>query len=198
MTHADIHDLLSEEEREALARSDRTRQRERWGSIAWLLGGASLATLLAAGIVLSHAGVGSAVVLRGCSWPFAAGLALLLAAGCLLGLTHLALRMQHAYAWRFDGGNAFSYAAPPLAVAALTVPGFVGCDIAVRLSRLGVLGDAIVGAPGIALAAASCYGFGYSLFASCRIDQDEAPPPPSSVTRPLTIRERRGPGRRPS
>jgi hypothetical protein len=168
MTSADIRDLLSEEERVALTREELLARRQRWSSVAWIFGGLALVSLIGAGIVLSRSGLGTAVVLRGCSWGFGAGLALILSAGGLLGLSHLALRMRRADRWTLSLNDALAYGGVPLVVALICVPAFIGCGFASRLSRLGLLGDAVVGAPGMAIAGASCFGVGYAMLAACR------------------------------
>jgi hypothetical protein len=70
----------------------------------------------------------------------------------------------------------------PVAVLAATLPGVLGCALARDIADIGGLGDALVGTPGIALAAAAATLVGVALGGIAHVgwtllDQGTAPPP---------------------
>ncbi len=133
---------------------------------AWHLAFLALgvAALLGGGVALSNAEFGTSLRARACDVSPLGGL-VLLAAGSLLVLVGMQLaRLQHPSAvvgleWR---GMAFALPVPALLLAA-TLPGLLGCALGQDLAAVGLVGDALVGAPGLTLAGASAALVGVAL-----------------------------------
>ena len=131
------------------------RQPQPWW--AWYLAavaGACVA-LIAGGAQLAGADLGTSLRARGCDASALPGLALLAVGGVLAIAASALARLQHPAAllgweWR---GVWFLLPLPALVLAG-TVPGVLGCSIGQDIAQLAVVGDALVGAPGIALAGA--------------------------------------------
>ncbi len=125
-----------------------------WPVIAVLLAFMACAVLIGAGWSLSEAGVGGSVVRRGCRPDLAGGLLLLMLAGGLAGTARVVVDLRSVYMVSFDWTRCLVLSPVPLLMLGLTAPGFLGCRGAARLAERGFLGDALLGAPGIAVTGA--------------------------------------------
>lgn len=133
---------------------------------AWHLAFVALgaAMLIAGGVALSNAEFGTSLRARGCDASPLGGLTLL-AIGALLAAIGMQLaRLQHPSAvvgleWR---GAAFALPVP-IALLAATLPGLMGCALGQDIAAVGMVGDALVGAPGLTLAGAAAALVGIAL-----------------------------------
>ncbi len=133
---------------------------------AWHLALAALgaAALVGGGVALSNAELGTSLRTRGCDASPLGGLVLLLVGAILVTVATQLARLQHpsavfGWAWR---GLAFALPVPALLLAA-TLPGVLGCGLSQDIAGIGVIGDALVGAPGIVLAGAAAALVGAAL-----------------------------------
>lgn len=133
---------------------------------AWHLAFLAIGTaaLVGGGVALSNAEFGTSLRARACDASPLPGLALL-ATGALLAAVGMQLaRLQHPSAvvgleWR---GAAFAMPVP-LVLMAVTMPGLMGCALGQDIAALGLVGGALVGAPGLTLAGAAAALVGISL-----------------------------------
>ncbi len=133
---------------------------------AWHLAFVALgvAVAIGGGIALSNAEFGTSLRARGCDWSPTGGVALLIVGALLLVVGMQLARLQHPSAvvgleWR---GMAFALPVPILLLA-LTLPGLLGCSLGQDIASWGVVGDALVGAPGLILAGTAAALVGVAL-----------------------------------
>lgn len=168
MTSPDIDALLQEDFDEPPRPVGSPPQRG-WVFVVLLALAMSAGVAIGAGMVLSSAGVASATVHRGCNGAFGAGLALLAGAGFLLGVARIAADRRHPHELYVDQVRMLVAPLVPIVLLALTAPGFMGCRRAERLSDWGEVGKALVGMPGMAIAAAAAFGLGVALTMLVRV-----------------------------
>lgn len=133
---------------------------------AWHAGALALGSLalLAGGVALSNAELGTSLRARACDASPLAGLAMLALGAVFVAVGMQLARLQHPSAvvgleWR---GMAFALPVPILLLVA-TLPGLLGCALGQDIASLGVIGDALVGAPGLLLAGAAAALVGVAL-----------------------------------
>ncbi len=133
---------------------------------AWHLAFLALgaAALLGGGVALSNAEFGTSLRARACDTSPLPGLALLSAGALLVAIGMQLARLQHPSAvvgleWR---GAAFALPVP-LVLLAVTVPSLMGCAVGQDIAAVGLVGAALVGAPGLTLAGAAAALFGIAL-----------------------------------
>ena len=139
---------------------------QHWQVVSLLAALLGLGCLIGAGTVLSRSGLGAATVNRSCDGSLLIGLALLVAAGSLVGLARIAVDRRHVSETWFDGLRAAVMVPVPALCLLLAAPGFLGCHAAIRFAGWGAIGEALLGTPGMAVAGASAFGVGAAL-ASC-------------------------------
>lgn len=155
---------LDEHGEDAATRFARSWKPQPWWAWTLALLALGAAALLVAGGLLSSADFGTSLRARTCDTSPVAGLLLLAAGGaCLmLGMQLARLRWEESFlVW--DAGSLVLTLPIPVALLAATLPGVLGCAAGREIARLGVLGDALVGTPGIALAAAASALVGVAL-----------------------------------
>lgn len=140
---------------------------------AWTLALLALGTvaLLVAGTLLEAANFGTSLRARTCDASPLAGLGMLAAAGMLLALAmQLArLRWDEASTISWDAGSLVLSLPVPALLLALTLPGVLGCPLGRDVARLDGIGSALVGTPGIALAAGGAMLLGVALGAVAHV-----------------------------
>ena len=124
----------------------------------------AIAALLGGGIALSNAEFGTSLRARACDASPLGGIALLIAGGLLATVGMQLARLQHpsAVVGLEVRGAAFALPMPTLLLAA-TLPGLMGCAIGQDIAAIGLVGDALVGAPGLVLAGAAAALVGVAL-----------------------------------
>ena len=125
---------------------------------AWHLAAAigSAAALLGGGAQLASADLGTSLRARGCDPSALPGITLLLLGGVLAMAALQLARLQHPAAmlgweWR---GTWLTLPVPSLVLAA-ALPGLLGCALGQEIATLAFVGDALVGASGVAVAGAA-------------------------------------------
>lgn len=128
----------------------------RWWAWSGSLALAGLVLLAWAVVELSGSQLGTSLRPRGCDGGVL-GAVVLLAVGALALLLAIGLvRLRHPGTVLVWDVRSLAYTLPvPLVLLAATIPGVAGCTAARDLAGLPVLGDALVGASGIALAGAA-------------------------------------------
>lgn len=156
-----------------------------WAAVlAAMVTGAAL--LLAAGAALAHADLGTELRARGCSGSPLAALALFVGAGFAIALAPKLARLRHGVSRIVLDPGALLVAAPvPAVLLALALPGLLGCRAATRIADVALVGGALVGAPGIAVAAASSLALGVALSAVVQVPRaqgaGDGPAEPPSI-----------------
>ncbi|MCW2960231.1 MAG: hypothetical protein JWM25_1727 [Thermoleophilia bacterium] len=175
-----IHDLLDPREEEP----EQGRLVHLAGPLAVASTLAGLAVLLTAATQLGNADLGTSIRARGCSASPLAGLVLFLVAGALLAIAPTLARLRHAGAVPTWDRRGLLFATPlPLLLALATVPGVLGCQVASDLAGLAVVGGALTGTGGTALAVGALVLLGASLSVMLHVSWallplgDPAPPP---------------------
>ena len=139
------------------------RPRSWW---AWYLSLLSLGTaaLLGGGVALSNAEFGTSLRARACDASPTGGV-LLLVVGALLVMVGMQFaRLQHPSAVVGLEWRGMAYALPvPLLLLVATMPGLLGCALGQDVASVGIVGDALVGAPGLTLAGAAAALVGVAL-----------------------------------
>lgn len=159
-----LHDLLHEDDEGAPH-----PPLQHWLGVAATAMLLSVALLAGAGIVLSEAGLGRATVNRGCDGDFLLGLTLLVVSGALLGLARVSVDRRFAHEVTYDGMRLAATLPVPLLGLVLAAPAFLGCTFALEVAEWGLLGRALLGTPGIAVAAACAFSTGFVLTGIIRI-----------------------------
>jgi hypothetical protein len=156
---------------------------------AWTIALLALGTvaLLVAGTLLEAANFGTSLRARTCDASPLAGLGMLACAGMLLAaaMQFARLRWDDGAVVTWDAGSLVLSLPVPALMLALTLPGVLGCSLARDIAQVGGLGDALVGTPGIALAAAGATLLGVALGAVAHVGElggdGGSGPPPSIV-----------------
>lgn len=158
------------------------RPRPWWG---WTLALLTLAavSMLGAGAMLASADFGTSLRPRGCDPSALPGLGMLAVSGLLIGLAMQVARLRWEESFLvWDAGSLVLSLPIPLAVLAAALPGVLGCEAGRDIAQLDVLGDPLVGTPGIALAAGASTLVGLVLAGVAHVgwlalDQPASPPP---------------------
>lgn len=161
---------------------------------AWTVALLALGTaaLLVAGLLLEAANFGTSLRARSCDSSPLAGLGMLAAAGMLLALAmHVARLRWHDASLAWDTGSLVLSLPVPALVLALTLPGVLGCELGSDIAKVDAIGPALVGTPGIALAAAAALLLGVAIGAVAHVGWhgvEHAPPPEPGIV-DLAIQE---------
>jgi hypothetical protein len=153
-----------DEEVEQTARLGRSWQPHPWW--AWSLGAllAGPIVLLVAGTQLAGADFGTSLRARGCDASPLGGIILLAIGAMLLALGFQLARLRVVGAvLTLDLASLVVSLPIPAALLAATLPGVFGCSSATDIARVGLVGDALVGTSGIAMAACAAALVGVAL-----------------------------------
>jgi hypothetical protein len=164
MDREELVELLQEEE--APAAVGRMRS---WAFVALLSALIALGAIWGAAAVLSEAALGRSAARPGCEPALGAGLLLLALAGAMLGLVRVAVDRRYPVETRYDMVRLAAALPVPVACLALTAPGFLGCELALKLDRIDWLGRLVLGTPGLAIAAASALALGAAFVSAVRV-----------------------------
>jgi hypothetical protein len=175
--------VLDDDGEDAATRFGRSWRPHPWWAWTLALLALGAVALLAAGVLLHSADFGTSLRARTCDTSPVGGLLLLAAGGaCLmLGMQLARLRWEESFlVW--DVGSLVLTLPIPAALLAATLPGVLGCALARDIAQVGGLGDALVGTPGIALAAGASTLLGVAFGGVAHVgwtllDQGTAPAP---------------------
>lgn len=165
MDREDIIELLGEEEGPP-AVIGRMRA---WPLVALFAGLIALGAIAGAAAVLSDAELGRSATRPGCEPALGAGLFLLGLAGAMLGLVRVAVDRRYAVEVRYDMVRLAATLPVPVLCLAVTAPGFLGCELALKFDRVEWLGRLVLGTPGIAIASASSLAVGAAIVSAVRV-----------------------------
>lgn len=165
MARRDLEPLLPGD----AAPAEGTAPLRQWQLLALLGALAAGAMLVGAGVVLSEAGLGRAAANRQCNGSLLAGLLLLALAGGMAGMARIVVDRRYVHELFFDTARLAAGLPVPLLGLAVSAPGFMGCSFAVRVADWPLLGDALLGTPGMAIAGACAFATGIALTSVVRV-----------------------------
>jgi hypothetical protein len=137
-------------------------------TLALLVGG--IVALLLAGTQLASADLGTSLRARSCDTSAVGGVLFLVLGGVLLGLAFACARLRvegAVLAW--DLGSLVLAVPLPAALLAATLPGLLGCHSSVSVAKVDLVGDALVGASGLALAGGAAVLLGLALASAAHV-----------------------------
>jgi hypothetical protein len=141
-----------------------------WWTWTLVLLAGGVAALLVAGEQLASADLGTSLRARSCDTSAVGGVLFLVLGGVLLGLAFACARLRVPGAvlvW--DLGSLVLALPIPAALLAATLPGRLGCHASVTIAKVGLVGDALVGASGLALAGAAAVLCGAALASAAHV-----------------------------
>lgn len=139
---------------------------------AWMLGLSLLGTvaLVGAGTLLADADFGTSLRARGCDPSALPGLGLLAFATLSLGLGLQVARLRWPESFVVWDAESLLLSLPiPLGLLAATLPAVLGCAAGSDIAKLPLVGSALAGNPGIALAACAAALVGTGVAASMHV-----------------------------
>lgn len=140
-----------------------------WPLVGMLALTMSGATVLGAAVVFDNTSIGGAGVRAGCDFARSGGFALLALGGLLMGLARIVVDRRIPHVIQLDASRVLTCGLVPFLALAVTLPGTLGCRAAARLGRIDGIGDALLGGPGLTLAAVGAFGVGFALTAAVRV-----------------------------
>jgi len=112
--------------------------------------------LLAAGVSLAQADLGTSLRARACDTSSLTGLGLLLVGGLCIALGSQLVRLHGEGAILLFAGETLLVTVPiPASLLGLALPGTMGCAAARGIGNLPIIGEALIGTSGVTLAAAA-------------------------------------------